>query len=293
MFRASLDAVDEKPDFDPALHEQFMQAVQATPASQMSLTEKFRAANYLQLAVLWLAGENGWKIAKSLPDGKGGHVSEDIVDESMLPAEMAALHKIQDTPGYSPALGAWIDAQRADVAARLIGDESFGRRLFEWPRMDAEDKRQLLQDIVALNMNSYSREGIAITVPPVVFDDEIKSAAAVNDTALFDEGGKAVPVTKAIRVGAGLRDADNPFLAVVLTYHESIHALITQLAAMRVRGSLPESHPLHDDASTALAERLFGRALPMIRSVYDNDFEEKFVFGCQNRFGDSLIASPA
>jgi hypothetical protein len=291
MLRDLLDSIDQKDDFDPALHAQFMRAMTETPAGAMSLTERFRAANYLQLAVMYIAGEKGWRLEKEFPDGSGGHVAGEVVDEARLPAEMSILHRLRETLGYSPAVANWIASKRDEVAARIMQDESFGRRWMGWPKMDAEQKRQLLQDVVAANMDAYRGEGFDIAVPPVMFDDEIKGAAALTAPEIHTENGKAVPGVKCIRAGAGLRDAPDPFLAVILCYHESVHAVLTQLAAARARGALPDDHPLRDDADVALAERMFGGATPFIRSIYEGDPEERLVFDAQARFSDSLLAA--
>ena len=154
MLRELLDKADENEDFDPALHEQILRLLDETPSDQLSLTEKFRSSQYLQNAVLYIAKKNEWSAVTTRPDGKGGQREEKVVDESRLPSEMAALHKIQDTLRYSPALGQWIAAQRDKLAARLMNDESFSERLFDWDKSTAEQKHKLLQDIVALHMTA-------------------------------------------------------------------------------------------------------------------------------------------
>jgi len=286
MLRALLDKADENEDFDPALHERILRLLDETPADQLSLTEKFRSALYLQNAVLYIAYKNEWSAEISAPDGKGGHIRQKVVDESRLPFEMAALGKIQSTVGYSRRLQDWIDSQRDAVAARVF--EEYGARLQRWPEMAGGEKRQLLQDIVALNLQAYRGKGFEIEVPPVGFDEEISGVAANNHTALTGEGDDAVPAVDAIIASGGLRDMTRVFVPLKLIYHESIHALITQLAAARARGLLSEDDPLYEDAGVALAERRYGAAIPLIPTVYKNDFEEKFVRGCERNFGDSF-----
>lgn len=289
MLREMLDKADENEDFDPALHERILNLLDETPADKLSLTEKFRLAQYLQNAVLYIAKQNDWSAVTTRPDGKGGRREEKVVDEARLPFEMAALHKIQDTLHYSPALGQWIAGQRDKLAARLMNDDSFSERLFDWDKSTAEQKRQLLQDIVALHMTAYDGPvGVTIPVPPVQINDKFEGPCAATHNQLGGESEK-IPGVASIDVSPDLLGLPKAYLPLKLVYHESVHALITQLAAARARGTLSPDDPLYGDASLALAERLDGVATPLIRSVYENDVEEKFVYGCEHDFGDSLM----
>ena len=294
MLRELLDKADENEDFDQDLHDRILRLLDETPADKLSLTEKFRSSQYLQNAVLYIAKKNEWSAVTTRPDGKGGRLEEKVVDEVRLPFEMAALHKIQDTLRYSPALGQWIAAQRDRFAARLMNDESFRERLLDWDKSTAEQKQQLLQDIVALHMTAYDGPaGVTIPVPPVQINDELKGPCAVTHNQLGEESEKIIPGVLSIDVSPDLRDLPKSYLPLKLVYHESVHALITQLAAARARGTLAPDDPLYGDASLALADRLYGCATPLIRSVYENDMEEKFVYGCEHEFGDSLMEQVA
>lgn len=291
MFSELIDEADALEVVDPALHAKILAAVDATSTEQFSLTERFRAASYLQLATLFLAQQNGWKAEKVLPDGKGGHVSETVVDESKLPAEMAALRKLQDSLSYSPALQDLIAGRREDFIHELAADNDFGRTVLLWPEITEEEKRAFVQATVTRHLQGYSIAGVDIPAPTVRFDGEIKAAAAVTETELTREGDAIVPVVRGIKAGAGLRDAKLGLYAVILAYHESVHALLTSLAAAAARGTIQPDHPLYDDAALALADRLYGQAIPFIPSVYENDVEEKFVYAAERRFMTDLLRS--
>jgi hypothetical protein len=289
MLSKLIDEADKFAVVEPGVHARILAAVDGTPPVRFSLAERFRAASYLQLATLYLAQQHNWTVEKDSPDGKGGRASETLVDESRLPAEIAALHKILDSFSYSPALADMIARRREDFIRELAGDRDFGIALLRWPEMAEEERRAFVHDTVAQHLRGYSIPGVDISVPPFSFDTGIKTAAAVTETEFIREGDTAVPVARAIKAGAGLRDAELGLYAVVLAYHESVHALLTSLAAAAAREKIHPGDPFYDDAALALAYRRDWQAVPFIPSVYQNDVEEKLVYATERHFMNDLI----
>ncbi len=276
-----LTSADVADDFDPSLHHRILDFLNQTPPQSLSLRDRFRAADYLQRSILYIAHKHDYSVEKIHRNRAGEPVANKLVDEGKFPEEMNRLMGLADTLHYSPNLREWLEERQKILVSAMTEDPEFMRGLQSWGERTAAERLDVLQDAVRRIFAAHDLS----RVPVVAADDTIEDYAAKTVT-----GGETQGAASEIRISPQFLEDKICLLPLVLTYHETIHAIIADMALSVAQCAINPAHPLYGDAALSLEKERHGMPpIPLLETYYNDDDEEKLAYACQNAFGYALI----